>query len=640
MGALTFLRKPAWRGALLGLLCALGVLFITRMNVIKGLEDWMLDGCFSIRGRRATHTRIVLVGLDNVSLDKLQKPPANLSPELAEIVAYVRRHGATAVGIDLLVPESLSGRPDLQRGQPGDATRLGQTIMETGGVVLPISGTEDGWERPLLQWQLSALLDPRPGDFGFVNLTEDGDSLLRRQQLIARSADAIHWHFALALHSMASGEEVQWNEGLWVGAQRLPLDEDQRLRINFVGPPNTFPIVPFRSLLAAARANEEPPVELEGAVVIVGSTAPAHQDHHATPYANNYSGWLHPGDSGLMSGTEVHANILATLADEAYLTTPAWLEPLPVLLVLGLLMGALFARLNLEWGAVAALVHHFAWKGVCLAAFIHWHCRIEMLGVLLLGLITYGATFALRWRRLRRTLRVVKSEAVAESLEHDPRQLELCAEERIVTVLFADVRDFTPFAESRPPGEVVGLLNAYFTAMVPILEQHGGTLNTFLGDGMMVLFGAPTPSADHAVKAVRAAVAMIRRVEELRERWRALGCPDFRIGIGVHTGKVVVGTMGSRRRLDYTAVGDVVNAAARIEAVNKRLGTDVLISVETLRRIPTADRRELGCDDKPVRLVVKGKQKPLRLHPVRAARQLSVHVRTNHAREDGSCSRS
>jgi adenylate cyclase len=264
---------------------------------------------------------------------------------------------------------------------------------------------------------------------------------------------------------------------------------------------------------------------------------------------------------------------------------------------------------------------------------MHWHMRVEMLGMLLLGLFAYAATFALRWRQLRRTFRVVKSEAVAQSLETDPRQLELRAEERVVTVLFADVRDFTPFAESRPPAEVVGLLNAYFSAIVPIVEEHGGSLNTFMGDGMMVLFGAPTPWPDHAVRAVRAAAAMVRRVEELRHQWTALGCPDFRIGVGVHTGKVVVGTMGSKRRLDYTAIGDVVNAASRIEAVNKRLGTDVLISDETFQLLPLVERGRLGCVEKPVRSSIKGKQKQMRLHPLRSPNRTISW-------EDGTCSRS
>jgi adenylate cyclase len=616
MGARTYLRKPAWRGALVGLICAVAVCFITQLNVIKALEEWMLDGCFSIRGRRESTARIVIVGLDNASLDELRNPPADISPELAEVVAYVRWQGAVAVGIDLLVPESLSGRADMQRGRPGDATRLGQAIMDTGGVVLPINGTGDGWERPLLQWQWRSLMEPHAGDFGFLNLTEDGDCLVRRQQLAALCDESLQVHFSLALHCRAHGLAYEWDDGLRVGNAKLPLDDEQRMRINFVGPPGTFEVIPFRTMLGAARARDAPPVDLTDAIVIIGSTASSHQDQHATPYANDYSSWLLPKACSLMSGPEVHANILATMEDNAYLTTPIWLETWFVLLTLGPLLGVLYVRLNPAWGAVAALVHHFAWKFFCLTAFVHWNVRVEMLGMLLLGLSAYGATFALRWRQLRRTLRVVKSEAVAESLEADPRQLELRAEERVVTVLFADVRDFTAYAENRSPTQVAGLLNAYFSAMVPLVEEHSGTINTFMGDGMMVLFGAPLTCDNHALQAVRAATAMVRRVEELRCIWTKFGYPELRIGVGIHTGKVVVGTMGSRKRLDYTAVGDVVNAAARIEAVNKELGTDVLISEATFRLLPLLERNLSGCDERPLQSPVKGKQKSMRLHAV------------------------
>lgn len=616
MSASTFLRSPASRGALLGLLCALAAWTLTRANVVRGLEDWMLDGCFFVRGNRATTARVMLVGLDDASLDELHKSPANISPELAEVVHYLKEQGVAAIGLDLLVPESLSIRPELQRGQRGDAAALGQAIVDAGNVVLPVQQVDDAWQRPLLQWQYKSLLQPEAVDFGFVDLTEDGDNMLRRQQPVARCGDAVHLHFALALYCRKSGQEARWEDGLWIGDEKLPLDEEQKLRVNFAGPPGTFPVISFRDILTAARSGHAPPVELYGTVVIIGSTARAHQDLHSTPYANSYSHLLGQAGPGLMSGAEFHANVYATLADKAYLTTPPWLGPLPVLVVVGLSLGALFARLSLEWGAVAAFVHHFAWKGVCFAVFVHGNYRAEMLSVLLLGLMVYGATFAARWRRVRRVLGAVKSEAVAASLEHDPRHMERRCEERIVSVLFADVRDFTQFAETHPPRQAVTLLNAYFTEMVPIIEAHGGTLNTFMGDGIMVIFGAPLARDDHPLQAVRAAVKMVHRVHEMRSVWAAHGKPDFRIGVAVHTGRVLVGTMGSPRRLDYTAIGDVVNVAARIEVENKRLGTEILISAATFQLLPKNERRRLGCHPLPEQAAVKGKRAPLSLHRV------------------------
>src|SRR4051794_18456574 len=211
---------------------------------------------------------------------------------------------------------------------------------------------------------------------------------------------------------------------------------------------------------------------------------------------------------------------------------------------------------------------------------------------------------------------VVKSEAVALALENDPHKLDPGGEEREVTVLFADIRNFTDFSEKHTAHEVVALLNAYFNAVVPLIEAEGGTIDKYMGDGIMVLFGAPATQPDHALRGVRAAVAMVRKVHELKGDWLKLGNPEMRIGVGVHTGKVVVGAIGSRRRLDYTAIGDTVNAASRIESENKPQGTDVLISAATYRTLPAGEAERLGCTTEPRRVHVKGKAEELLLYPV------------------------
>jgi adenylate cyclase len=267
---------------------------------------------------------------------------------------------------------------------------------------------------------------------------------------------------------------------------------------------------------------------------------------------------------------------------------------------------------------VIALAHHFGWKLVSLAAFRFLHLRVEMMSMLLLGFLAYAITFALRWRRMRTMMGVVKSESIAQALEAETGALQLKGEAREVTVLFADIRSFTDFSEAHTPAQVVALLNAYFTEMVPLIEEHGGTLNQYMGDGVMVIFGAPALQTDHPRRAVRTGVAMVERVHQLKDqgRWKELGSPEFRIGVGIHTGDVVVGTVGSPRRLDYTAIGDTVNTAARIEAENKRLQSEVLISAQTCARLTPGEREELGVSPEPVPALVKGKSQVLDLHRV------------------------
>jgi adenylate cyclase len=625
-----FLQHPALRGVWLGLACAVAVWAISHLSLLAALEDWMLDACFILRGTRSTSARVVIVAIDDDSLRELGKPYAYMSPELAEVFVHLHKQGVAAIGLDVMVPEDMTELPDIsQPGGRGDAAPMGKALELADNVVLPQWRLQGEWLRPIPQWR-TRHNDPFAGkgaDLGFINLTEDNDHFVRRQQLLAREGDEAAVQFALALYARARGlsiDSIQWEaDGTPVVAEQpVPLEQGQFLCINYVGPSGSFPVIPFHKVLADARAGRVSPDVaggLRGAVVLIGMTARGGQDYHATPYANNSARWLPGRASGLTGGTEIQGHIYATLHDRAFIRTPWWLTPLPSLLIFGALLGRAFARMSLGGGFLVALGHHFAWKGVALAAFAYLNWRVPMVAMLLLGFVLYAVTFAWRWRQLRRMLGVVKSEAITLALEADPRRLDPGGEERELTVMFSDVRGFTTFSESHTPHEVVALLNAYFTAIVPVIEAHGGTINQYMGDGIMVLFGAPASCDDHALRAVKAARAMVRKVHELAEQWAKLGFTGMRIGVGINTGKAVVGAIGSARRLDYTAIGDTTNTAARIEAANKDMGTEVLISDATYQALTGNQLAELRCSKEPRPMEVKKKQ--LLVHAVDAEGQ-------------------
>lgn len=387
--------KPA-RGVLQGLGCALVVWLLTRTSILQTLEDGTLDARFALRGTRPTQARVLLIGVDEASYDELKKPAAHLSPELAKVVKYVHGRGARAIGVDLLLKTSEN---DGDPGGAGDPSTLGRVVVEAGNVVLPRYWVNRAWVWPPLQWRIKSQLNPEPTDIAFVNFTDDRPSV-RRQQLLIRDGEEMVPQFALALYARAQGAAIDWDDDraeLKVGGDPIPLDSEQMLRINFVGPAGTFPTTPFRDVLRKAR--EGPPLPgIEDAIVLIGDTTPDQQDYHRIPFAG---GPLARG-TGLMSGMEIHAHILATLVDRAFLTTPGWLSPLAVLPTLGGLLGLLFAFARPKRGIAIALGFSVAWAALCFLTFVYCNWQVELTPVPLLASFTYATAFAGVFRKPHR----------------------------------------------------------------------------------------------------------------------------------------------------------------------------------------------------------------------------------------------
>ena len=592
----------------LGALCGIVAWAIAQQAFFRGLEDWLQDAGFAWRGARPSTTKVVVVGIDDATLAGLPRPLAALSPELAAVVTYLKGHGAAAIGLDLIIPETLDDY-DIEPGLGG--TKLGRAAGLAGNVVLPVLVGESGrLIPPLRTWQAGPPL-------ALVEVTPDVDHIVRRQELAGTADGRAYDQFALALLNVAGLAGTDREGGLHVDYRAVPLDAEGRLRINYLGPPGTVPELSLAAVLQSARTGGPPPADLDKAIVIIGATAHSLGDYHATPYANGTLPALLGRRPRLMSGPELHANIVATLADGAFITTPWWLAPLPWVLVLGAALGWAFARLTLLQGFLLAFVHHWAWKVVAVAAFWWGSWRVEAAAMLMAGVLVYGAIFALRWRRLRAGMHgVVKGAVLARVLEDEADHPGLKGEERIITVLFADIRGFTAWSRRHSPREAVDLLNAYLGAMIPVVEDCGGMVDKYIGDGIMAIFGAPDDQPDHAERAVEAAVEMVRRARELAPEWGRRDFPGLRIGVGVATGPALVGLVGGRRRLDYTAIGETVNAAARIESANKELGSEILIAARTRHGVAPAVLGRLGCAETAERATAQGFPEGLEVYRV------------------------
>ena len=203
-------------------------------------------------------------------------------------------------------------------------------------------------------------------------------------------------------------------------------------------------------------------------------------------------------------------------------------------------------------------------------------------------------------------------EKVVDTLISNPHMLKLGGEERIITVLFCDLADFTTISENLPPARLVHLLNQYLTEMTAIILTNGGIIDKFEGDAIMAEFGAPLPMPDHAERAVRAGLEMQKRLQQLRPAWRNDGLPELQCRVGINTGPMIIGNMGSDQVFDYTVIGDAVNLASRLEGANKRYNTRLMISEYTQQALPPGIFRTRVLDV----IKVKGKSKPVRVFEV------------------------
>jgi adenylate cyclase len=307
-------------------------------------------------------------------------------------------------------------------------------------------------------------------------------------------------------------------------------------------------------------------------IVLIGDTTTIGNDHRITPVGDMWS-------------VEIHAHAIATLLQRWFIhDLPRWLNLVVLALLAGLVcpVAALCPPRRAAVGVVGLVAGYAlanAWLFVDRGVWLHLVGPAAAMLMVATGvLVERGLTDEREKARMRGMLRRYLSPQTAEYVMASPEACVLGGRRVTATVMFADVRDFTPLAGELAPEEVVGRLNEIFQALTEVVFRYEGTVDKYIGDCVMAVFGAPVPYLDHARRAVAAALDMQAEVAQMQARWRSQGLRVLELGIGINTGEMVVGNIGSQQRLDFTVIGDAVNLAQRVEALNRDLGTGILIT--------------------------------------------------------------
>jgi adenylate cyclase len=439
---------------------------------------------------------------------------------------------------------------------------------------------------------------------GHVNNFAESDGSTRYEALIIESRGYYYPSLAIEAVRIAAGLDpsaltMTFGESVRLADIVIPTDARSRVLIDYAGPDGTIPHVRAADVLDGQGLER-----VKDRVVFIGATAPGLFDLRVTPF------------SATMPGVEKHANMAANIIDRRFLVRPVWGEFVeagaialfPLLLALVIPAMRPYASIVMTaviWAGLLAAGHYAFLKG-------QW---VNLVYPSLALLLTFIAITVYRFfteerqrQYTRRAFQQYVSPEVVEQIMQHPEALQFGGELRNLTVLFSDIRDFTTFTEKNDPQLVVQMLREYLTEMTRIVIEEGGTLDKYIGDAVMAEFGAPIAYPDHALRGCRAALRMAAAVERLTAKWTAEGREPFRIGLGVNTGNMVVGNLGSEQLFDYTVIGDEVNLGARLESLNKDYQTDkhIIISEGTYEAARAAlEVRRLG------EVKVKGKTHPV-----------------------------
>ncbi len=598
----------------------------TPFPFLDALELKSIDLRFKVRGGQKPSRQIVIAGIEAKGIEAFGRWPWPRSV-FAQLIVQLREMGAKTIAFDLLFPDPEENRivpaltsliknykelglstkdfqnqifldemNDLITGSDND--RLMEDAMAWADNVILGVAFEPGQK---LLPPIKAFGDQAKG-LGFVNVFPDSDGIIRRVKPMIPYENKTFMPLAISAASHFLGDTPKIDDQGNIHLKDVFIPGTDKVLLNFYGLENSFEMYSIADIIQGL----VPPENIKNKLIIIGGMATGLGDIWATP--------LTPEIPGLF----IQATFMDNILQNHFIRTPKFKNWIQV--------GCIFAMVLITFGLTATLSPLMStltgvaamaayWAGTQYLFKSHlliWPLVLPLaaagltLSVLLvLNLIIEGKQH--QW--IKKSFSQYLSRDVIDMLVKEPDQLKLGGEEKELTVLMADIRNFTTLSEKMGPKDLTQLLNLYLGELTDVILKNGGTLDKYMGDAVMAFFGAPVHDPNHPSQACQTAIDMFERIYEKRAQWVNQGLPDLRIGIGINSGPMVVGNLGSTQRFDYSVIGDHVNLASRLEGLSKAYGVKTLISEYTrnLIKSPSLVCREMDT------VRVKGKQKPVRI---------------------------
>jgi adenylate cyclase len=574
-------------------------LYYTQNSFLEAFEAKTYDLRFkSLRGAIPVNQDIGIIAIDDKSIAELGRFPWTRT-QYVPLLKRLSAAGAKEVLFDEFFPETESAAAD--RAFAAAIRKAGNVILARAYILKQMQVTGITRSIPVIERAAAGV--------GNINFLPEDDGVNRRNPLLIDDYGTLVPSLGLA-GAMAELGEQKFSVGprtINLGQRTIPVDSDNAMWINYTGPPGNYPHYSFADIVDG----RIDPALLKGKILFVGATKTALgvYDMRVTPYSGN------------VPGVEVHATVADDIISGRFIqrTGIDRLFDMALIVVLGLVTFYLTHRMRLYRAIPAAILLAAAYVWLSYWMFLqgHWVSMVYPPLSVAASLLTGGGFRYLVLERSAREMRSMFSSYLSTKLvaqlEKDPEAAKIGGDNKDVTVLFTDIKSFTSFSEKHTAQEVVARLNEYLAAMVQIIYKFDGTVDKFIGDGIMAYWGAPITQPDHARLASRCAIAMQEAMVVLQQKWAKEGVESFSIRGGLQSGEVVAGNVGSHgKKMEYTVIGDTVNQAARLESTAKYYGVSFLAGENTyLQSRDVCRYRELD------RIRVVGKETPVAIYELR-----------------------